>query len=331
MFFDLNNDSYQILDDAQDVDIYLTAQMDGGGVPAKVYIGLDVFHNLENQITDQWYPDNYYYITNAVNKKSYVSGQVRSVDFLFNRTKAYHLNFKFSADTDKWYHAGHNAYPTMTVPKAQDKEFIFLSPNNTHQGQRFYRTKLVNFLIKNHSATGLISYVDQDPFSILKPHCEFAHVPDHSTELFSIWPVYTIKPGGYTPVHNSYYYHSFVSIYGETIESGHTLAVTEKTYEPLIRGHFILPFSTAGFVQHLQSLGFVFPEFIDYSYDSIEDPDLRYQAYQTEIHRLLCVNRSVWCRWWDQNLELLVHNQQLFVQKPYDRIDLRQLIQSTKT
>jgi hypothetical protein len=160
---------------------------------------------------------------------------------------------------------------------------------------------------------------------VLHPHCA---APQY-TEVAELDSLIAGKRGySYTPIHNAYYKDTFISIYGETIEYGAGVAVTEKTFDPLIKGHFILPFSNSGFIQHLQTLGFKFPKFINYEYDSISDDDQRYQAYETELKRLLSISLVDWQQLWEEHIDIVRYNQQLFYTKPYDRVDLVQLIQN---
>ena len=129
-------------------------------------------------------------------------------------------------------------------------------------------------------------------------------------------------PWGYNPPHNEYYKNTFISIYGETIEFGSTIAVTEKTYDPLIKGHFVLPFSNSGFIAYLKSKGFRFPEFINYAYDSIVNDDLRFEHYTQEMRRLLELSIDAWQQLWQDNFDIIQHNRDKFVSGPYDQVDL---------
>ena len=130
----------------------------------------------------------------------------------------------------------------------------------------------------------------------------------------------------YKPPHTLYYENSFISIYGETAETGNSTIVTEKTYDPLLKGHFILPFSTANFIKHLRSLGFRFPDFVDYSYDAIQDDDKRYLSYQNEVERLCKITLEKWHIHHGENQSLLSHNQKIFTDRPYDSIRLEDII-----
>ena len=74
------------------------------------------------------------------------------------------------------------------------------------------------------------------------------------------------------PIHNRYYETSHVSIYVETLtyknedENIQYRSVTEKTWNPLIKGHFILPYGYCGLVEDIKRYGFLLPDWIDYSY-----------------------------------------------------------------
>ena len=93
------------------------------------------------------------------------------------------------------------------------------------------------------------------------------------------------------PVHNSVYQTSLVSAYVESTVHGPTLAVTEKTWDPLVKGHFTLPFAPQGYIEHLRRLGVQFAPFIDYSYDLITDHQRRWELYSKQVQQ--CANLSL--------------------------------------
>lgn len=69
------------------------------------------------------------------------------------------------------------------------------------------------------------------------------------------------------------YQQTFVEIVVETYYEEPSYMVTEKTMHSIIGCNFPIFISSAGFVAHLESLGFdVFRDIIDHSYDSITDP-----------------------------------------------------------
>jgi len=128
----------------------------------------------------------------------------------------------------------------------------------------------------------------------------------------------------YDPIHHSYYQNSFISIYSESTELNPLVYVTEKTFEPLIKGHFILPFAAQYFIKYLKEDGFQLPDFIDYGYDLISDDNDRYRTYIKEVERLINISINDWQKLYSDNLSLLKYNQSLFAIRPYDRI-LRRL------
>lgn len=326
MFLDINGNDYRIIsDNYQGCDFALVPTQ----APVKK-LCLDIWHNHENQIDrikTLLEDPKIWVVSNAFGDK-FEHPRYCYVDFLFNRTKAYYTQFPFDVDVQRWYHQGSFSFVSMPLERSTNKQRIFVAPNKTYPNtvdNRKYRSRLVDCLTK-YDQLGYIGNADERSQYYLCCHSEFPwarsvqELEKHSnvarTPLFR-----------YSPPHNEYYRDTFISIYGETIEHGNTIAVTEKTYDPLIKGHFILPFSTAGFIRHLKSLGFQFPDFVDYSYDTIVNDDQRYQKYQGEVERLLSMPLISWKLLWDQHLDIIYHNKRLMHERAYDRVDLKKFMQ----
>jgi len=178
---------------------------------------------------------------------------------------------------------------------------------------------LVQLLKENFRTQGYIGDYEADKELGLYSQSQFPHYSNiEELELTRSW----VQAGGYNPPHNLYYDNTFISIYGESIEYGSSLAITEKTYDPLIKGHFILPFSAPGFLDRVRLMGFKLPDFIDYGYDTIQDDDQRWTAYADEVRRLLSMSLDQWRQHWTDDLDLIRHNRQVFFTKDYDRVDL---------
>lgn len=257
-------------------------------------LSLAVFHTHENQIAGiEEIASESCPVVTTVWKPEYTNPNVIFNDFLWNRTKAYYTGRDFDPQTSLWYHAGPKNYQIPNQALAV-KTRIFLAPNNTHAGTRTYRSRLVEHLKSNYSHLGFMNPLD--------------------TELRQ-----PFTGPGYSPPHSDYYLNSCISIYGETIESGPGISVTEKTWDPLIKGHFILPFSNAGFIAYLKSQGVEFPSWIDYSYDSIEDDAIRYVVYQAEVDRLLSWSTDIWATRWHDSRSIMTHNQNLLYTRPYHK------------
>ena len=335
IWFELNDSSYRM------VGFEHRGQIDFCCNPSEILrtqhhtmLSLDIFHNYENQgkvLTSKANDHSDIIITNVVDPRIQHKNIVFS-DFLFNRTKAYYSQYPFKAGTTPWYHAGTNAYINPPLTRADNKKLIFVAACRTHIGKRIYRTRLAK-LLENYKQLGHLGLGD-NTINSLYSHSDF---PNHSlTQLDHEKKTYCkriVKWGeeyaaysGYNPPHNEYYKNTFISIYGETIEFGLTTAVTEKTWDPLIKGHFILPFSNAGFIGYLQSIGIQFPDFINYSYDTIIDDEKRFAAYSDEVKRLLALDLDAWRELWDNNLHILLANKRYFYNRDYHRIDLEQLL-----
>lgn len=324
MFLDMNGTKYRMVDDVNDADI--TIGWCDRDVP---HVILNIWHNFENQgHTENWQhwlqDPNVYVVTNVVDDYAVDSGRVFCLDFLFNRTKSYYDNFQFGPDTKKWYHIDRACYSQCDLDQVKLASRVFVSPmrlymhlkNRTVTYRRWLYHHLLNYTDRGFLSTGtLLSHLD------LAEHHAIDDVLNHAAPAI-------FAPPGYTPPHNAYYRDSFISIYPETIEYGSSIVVTEKTWDPLIKGHFILPFSTAGFVAHLKTQGIRFPDFIDYSYDSESNDDRRYCMYENEVTRLLRISIKDWHRLWYDNLDVLAHNQNFFANRPLQQIDLEQIVAS---
>jgi hypothetical protein len=123
--------------------------------------------------------------------------------------------------------------------------------------------------------------------------------------------------GAYCPVPNNFYEDSYFSTYVESnCTQSDLIHITEKTFEPLIKGHAILPFTNNGAIQRLLDMGFQMPNFVDYSFDSIEVVDERFNLVQQEFLKLLELNIDELYR---DNKEVFEHNQRCINTIPYDR------------
>ena len=128
---------------------------------------------------------------------------------------------------------------------------------------------------------------------------------------------------GFSPIHNAYYDSSVISFYVETITYTSrvfdTACVTEKTWNPILKGHFVLPFGRAGLIDLLKRVyGLKFPDWIDYSYDNIDHSDvLRWQTYLTEVKRICNLGADFLYQKKRQDLDILLHNRNLMKNSGY--------------
>jgi hypothetical protein len=334
MFLDINGDDYEfVIHGSQLVDILLLTanELASGNFRSwnnyRIAVMLDLWHGVEGQgarLGKKLQQCNEYIITCMVNCHNIP--QIIPNDFMFNRTKAYYSQFPFSPGVVKWYSHGQLSY-IMPDPKDVDqKKKIFVAPCKTYPDKpRLSRNHLRDMLRDTYNELGYLGNIDADPTMFLYPHIEFPYC-NNIEEIENQTRPLSYNWWGYSPPHNEYYRNTFISIYSESIEFGPDIIVTEKTYDPLIKGHFILPFSNYGFIKWLCQLGVQFPEFIDYSYDTLEDNNQRMKAYFAEVNRLLSIPIEQWRQHYINNLKLLRHNQLMLHYRNYDRVNFKELL-----
>ena len=135
----------------------------------------------------------------------------------------------------------------------------------------------------------------------------------------------TQTSGKWYPVADEYYNSSYISVFIESsidsVDPSGTSCVSEKTFDPLAKGNFILPFSNAHFVKNIQQwYGFKVPDWINYSYDDIEDTDQRMTAFLKEVRRLYAIPIEQLHQYYLRDKHILEHNRQVFVNRPYDSL-----------
>lgn len=343
MFFDINGDPYRFVENDNEgpVDILLTYSWSRSKETKeliqrydhKISLELDLWHGFDNMIPfldNVGYSDRRYVLTVSTYDPTVNNPNIIGYDFSFNRLKAYYSQFPFSPGWIPYYWSGQQGYIAPRLPQAATKQKIFLAPCNTQTARsdhpclaRFAIAKLVRDKHQNNGYLGNIT--DEYPNDYLQMHSAYSLDNDLESIHSRIVPPSHEAYG--LPPHNLYYNNTFISIYAETMESGTTLPITEKTYDPLIKGHFVLPFAAAGFVARLKDVGIVLPTFIDYSYDQIQDFDQRLACYLVEADRLLSLSIDDWRLLYQQNLLSVLHaNQLYFHNRPYDKVNLQELI-----
>lgn len=231
---------------------------------------------------------NKVYLTNNFAKFEIQNVEIVPWNYMWNRTKAFYVekpDFK-GPDTPFLHHyagAGRYILPEINYNN-RSKLFLNLSARTF-----YYRTKLYEQVSK-HQDLGYISYWGKGLILGMR--------------------------GSYIPISNSYYTNSYFSVYVESnCTNPELIHVTEKAFEPLIKGHFILPFGNPGSVAHIKNMGFKLPAFIDYSYDEIQDVELRFAKYLLEFERLLTLD---WPKVYIDNVDTIIHNQKCIDTLSYD-------------
>lgn len=230
-------------------------------------------------------------------------------DFCFNYVKSHFVDYdKFDLANRLW-----TRYSTKTMFELDEiirkpPHRTFLSPNRVSKTRE---TELRNSLREE-----IHSFIPQQKTWRGDPENGFILYPQECSPLIFD----DLSTGGMMPAHNTYYQQSFVSVFTETIVYGpRTRTITEKTYIPLIKGHFILPYGYKGLIQDIKDNGFLLPGWIDYSYDQLED-NTRFEAFKSSIAKVLNYTEQDLMAFFYKDKYILEHNRNKFYVDDYDSL-----------
>lgn len=234
-------------------------------------------------------------------------------DFNFNLVKALYTEYdKFDFRNRKWTYSTTKDSFVLDEIKIFNLSKRFLIPNIIRDSPEFkevVRKRIKSEIIQEHDC-----YFSDPPNNIFlepkEPHC-VGH--------------YGQTGIGNIPISDYYYYKSAVSVFSETICSCNTgvKVISEKTFTPLIRGHYILPYGYCGMIADIKSYGFLLPDWIDYSYDVIDNDIERLNKFIESANRLRSLTLSQLEEKTNQDLNLLKFNRSLFFTKPYDSLYMK--------
>jgi len=224
--------------------------------------------------------------------------------------------------------------------EVKEKDKKFLSFNRV---PREHRLKLVGRMLENNLVdSGYYSFDPQDTNWMM-------YLPDRFNNIKSKAALFPLKlnitpersnPSDLKPDDIKYFSNSYFSIVTETgfynIEhdshlvlnyaSTHTnIFMTEKIFKPLVTMHPFILFCFPGALSKLRQMGYrTFSPFIDETYDTIENPDERFEALWKEITRLLQKTPEEWIQWQTDIKEIVEHNHNhFFVNKNFLSSDVK--------
>jgi len=271
-----------------------------------------IFNADPDIISNHWYPN---LTTDGLNKKIY---ELSDLDW--------------SIDPDRWKGV---IWSPHNVPR------LFLSPNKIREISRVlqqYSGYLptdrdatiddAEFGVRDWLRSSLIEKLQCYPGFIGNPTSGNILVGQGSDEESLKNQICNSAPLGWQPINNSYYDNSAISIYVETLTYTEVInmenfvdgvrCVTEKTWEPIIKGHMILPFGYAGFLRDLEEqYGILLPDEIDYSYDNIQNDLNRWVCYLDTVGALLNKGPDHLFKIKRDNLDKIKHNRSLFFNSGY--------------
>ncbi len=235
------------------------------------------------------HPRKIYLTVNQSAKLKLANVEIVPWDFMWNRYRSYYTESIPYNNLLLHHYAGPGAYQIPKLDFDQPRERKFLSLTGREFG---YRTNLYE-TVKDYSE----GYVSNRSRGI---YLEGAPVV-----------------GAFEPVPNKFYLDSYISIYCESNFLRTDLVhITEKTYEPLTKGHIILPFSNPGTISRLVEMGFCMPDCVDYSFDCVEDPAKRFAMVIEQFKILMMQNLP---KLYKQNQPVFEHNQKCINNIDYDK------------
>ena len=235
-------------------------------------------------------------------------------DMMFNRQKAYFTDYtKYDLRNKIWSGiATEKMYKIDDIVKIKCKRFFIV--NKTYEGsdRSIYRAKMNE-----------LDFYDSYYFN---PTAGLPAVNQENLENYS-----------FSPAHNSYYQTSLVSVYVESVvgyeeDTGEVGCITEKTFDPLIKGNFILPFGYKGIIEDIRRYGFLLPDWIDYSYDTEPNRELRFEKFVSSIRKLESLSLDELFNMVVKDYSILIYNRSIFDTRPYDAlyIDIRYKLKDLK-
>jgi hypothetical protein len=235
-------------------------------------------------------------------------------DILWNRSKSYFTEYdKHDHNGRVWTWSASNEMFTLTkIEKKHDRK-IFLSPNRIYyHPPEFFKLPRIRARLR------LKELLSNENGFLSDPQKGIGLEPEEISQHNSIIEG---RGGTWYPVANHYYNSSYISIYVETITTGiHTKTITEKTWDPLIKGHFILPYGYSGLIRDIKSYGFSLPTWIDYSYDQELNDDRRWEKYAQSVKSILEKSLEEIDELYQKDKEILEHNRTIFFTRSYDTL-----------
>ena len=296
--------------------------------PHHILIILEIYH-IDNFMSLDWYRQDLKSYFSILTKKIIIVHTDLNIkdncnliyfDHIFDRQKLYCTEYVNGINLRGrvWtYYCNEEIYKLHPINKICFKKF--LAPMRVYFPKEVPLEEQIDFtkpsrmtyriLIKQH-----LSKKDESFISPSDPNASFLPNGVDDLMLSSV-----CRGGSWFPISNVYYNNSLINVYTETIVTNQNdvCIVTEKTFDPLIQGNFILPFGYSGLIKDILSYGFKLPNWIDYSYDNILDSEERFSAYLQSIDKLSNCSLEQLYGQTIQDMEIIEHNRSVFYTRPY--------------
>jgi len=230
-------------------------------------------------------------------------------DFIWEKQRVYFTEYDQHPNLDcyTWVYNTTQAMWQLDEIRLNSNPRLYLAPMRTIPGYeaspRDQLRRQLRQLLKRHSGY----YSDLEQGKVIEAQEYSQHIADRFNS-----PQASFAGGCTYPPHNRYYQDSIASIYVETLTYERNMrSITEKTWDPLIKGHFIIPYAYQGMIQDLRDYGVKLPTWIDYSYDTADDTH-RFEQYLQSVKQFLATDIQTLKKLYYQDQDILLHNRQLW-------------------
>ena len=338
MFAILEKDKWEFVDDISKADVipclfYRWDHKFAAGVNQLVrrdqtLLVMNLFHN-DNFMTKNWLRSFDWDIVRSLRCRTLIvhnnnldtaDPKYIFYDILFNRQKYYFFDMDKNFDPSQkvWTRMAKREFYTFGPIDKQlspeSKKFLCL--NRLYWEEHIVREqKTLRQLLKD-------KFMGKNDVFLSDPTNNIFFYPNHAEDnKIDV----TQSSGTWYPAADFYYNNSYVSVYIESVvkssDGSEIFCSTEKTLDPLLKGNFILPFSNHNFISGLRKFyGFRFPDWIDYSYDEIEDFDERMLQYSKSVDKLYNTPIEVLHQHYIDDKNILEHNRQVIRTLPYSSL-----------
>ena len=152
--------------------------------------------------------------------------------------------------------------------------------------------------------------------------------PNHQNDVFSSLK-YTTK---------SHYADTLFNIITETTCDTNSLNLTEKSFKGIANCHPYLVIGDINTHKHIKDLGFeLYEDLIDYSFDSIDNSEIRLNSALKEVKRIYNIGESGILEWYKKNIDKIEYNKSKFFEYKFSDmiketiLDLKKQFSSTES
>jgi hypothetical protein len=152
--------------------------------------------------------------------------------------------------------------------------------------------------------------------------------PNYQNDVFSSLR-YTTK---------SHYADTVFNIITETTCDTNSLNLTEKSFKGIANCHPYLVIGDVNTHTHIKDLGFeLYEDLIDYSFDSIDDSEIRLNSALKEVKRIYNIGGNGILEWYKKNIDKIEHNKSKFFEYKFSDmiketvLDLKKQFSSTES